>query len=161
MKGAAALLLVVFFCRYAAAVEHLCSERETMFYLEDMLSRDISSVVHLEQGACQIKFSDGRYYNIYHFLAIFKHSPSLQRVVFFWDRIFKLLRTPSPQTLILCEVIGKYVVFCGWRTLPVMVNTQTIWQLFGSVFLNNLWGLETETDKYRPAGLHSVVKFIL
>jgi hypothetical protein len=94
-------------------------------------------------------------------LAIFKHSPSLQRVVFFWDRIFKLLRTPSPQTLILCEVIGKYVVFCGWRTLPVMVNTQTIWQLFGSVFLNNLWGLETETDKYRPAGLHSLVKFIL
>jgi hypothetical protein len=75
MKGAAALLLAVFFCRYAAAVEHLCSERETMFYLEDMLSRDISSVVHLEQGACQIKFSDGRYYNIYHFLAIFKHSP--------------------------------------------------------------------------------------
>ncbi len=77
MKGAAALLLVAFFCRYAVAVEHLCSERETMFYLEDMLSRDISSVVHLEQAACQIKFSDGRYYNIYHFLANFtiKHSP--------------------------------------------------------------------------------------
>jgi hypothetical protein len=71
MKGAVAFLLISLFYQYATAVEHLCSERESMFYLEDMLNRDISSVVHLEQGACQIKFSDGRYYNIYLFFVNF------------------------------------------------------------------------------------------
>jgi hypothetical protein len=63
MKGAVALLLVSLLFQYASAVDHFCSERETKFYLEEVLSLDISSVTHLEQGACQIKFADGRYSN--------------------------------------------------------------------------------------------------
>jgi hypothetical protein len=56
MKGA--FLLVLFFT--FATADHFCSEKESQFFVEELLGRDVSSVKHEEQWACSIKFADGR-----------------------------------------------------------------------------------------------------
>lgn len=50
-------LLLIFFST-VVAFEHMCTEKETRLYMEKILHRDISYVMHEDDGGCTVKYVD-------------------------------------------------------------------------------------------------------